>query len=529
MKNTNSVCDVVIIGGGHNGLVAANYLADAKLDVIVVEANPAVGGMTATSASLAAAPHHLFSHYSVDAFFWDSFPPSWELELDKYGLQRTSIDPGHVYLHPEGGSIGFGSNVQHTVDDIRRFSEKDARAYVKFANTLDRFSSILLRLSRSNPTRIDWKALLEVGKHAYAGRSQLAEMASFLFSSITDIVGDRFEHQVVRDALHAVSGSTTANNHSATGMGFLWMSTTHRYPCQRPIGGVQAIPDALARRLAAKGGKVLTGNPVTEIQLKSGRATGVVMKDGTAISARKAVLGCCDPKTTLQKLLPAGTLSPLMEARVDNIPVNNMGYGQMKVDIAFSGRLKMSRHEKWRGDGLDLRKPSHVIGTEKGMERLFTYCAAGLVPCEGDYSLWPVIPTAMDQSQAPDGQDTIYLYSAFVPYQPQEGWDAVKDKIAQGIVNTAAIYYEGIEELEIARQVLNNDDIAAQVHATGGNITHVDMVFGRMGPQRPARGLGGYKTPVDGLFIGGAGSHPGGGITGMPGYMSAKEIIRSVK
>ena len=522
-------CDIVVIGGGHNGLVAANYLADAKLDVIVVEANATVGGLTATSATLAAAPNHKFNHFSVDAFFWDSFPPSYELELDKYGLRRTVIDPGHVYLHPDGGSIGFWSDATRTADEIRRFSAKDAATYIEFANVLDRFATILLRMARSNPTRLDWAALRDIAKPIFMGRSQLKEMSSFLFSSVTEIIGERFEHQVVRDALHAASGSTTANHLSATGVAFLWMATMHRYPCQRPIGGVQAIPDALANRLATKGGKVLVNSPAAEITLSNGRADGVVLKDGRRILARKAVLGSCDPITTLGKLLPAGTLSPVMQKRVDNIPVSNLNYGQMKVDIAFSGRLKMTRHEKWRGDGLDLRKPSHMIGTEKGMERLFSDCAGGLVPRPGDYSLWPVIPTAMDPSQAPEGQDTIYLYSAFVPYQPLDGWDAVKAKIAQGIVDTAAIYYEGIEQLEIARQVLNNDDIAELAHPTGGNITHVDMVFGRMGPMRPARGLGGYSTPVAGLYIGSAGSHPGGGITGMPGYMSAREILRDLR
>ena len=520
----------MVIGGGHNGLVAANYLIDAGFSVTLIEANPTVGGMTSTSATLAAAPNHLFNHFSVDPFFWDSFPPSWELELEKYGLQRAEpIDPGHVYLHPDGGSIGFWEDAQKTADEIRRFSTKDAQAYLDFQNVLHRFANILLRGARTNPVRPDMRSIIDIAKEAFAGRSKLTEMSGFLFSSVSEIINQRFEHQVVRDAMHASAASTTGNNHSATGFGFLWLATMHRYPRRRPIGGVQAIPDALARRLVSKGGKLVTNSPVVEIRVECGRAVGVVLKDGATVAARKAVLGCCDPVTTLQKLLPSGTLTPDMDKRVECIPVKNLNLGQMKVDMAFSGRLQLSRHERWRGDGLDLRKPSHIIGTEKGLERVCAYSEAGLVPCEGDYSLWPVIPTALDQSQAPEGMDTIYLYSAFIPYQPQEGWATAKDKIAQGIVNTAAIFYDGISELEIARQVLNNEDIAALAHTSGGAMCHVDMVLQRMGPMRPARGLGGYKTPVKALFIGSSGSHPGAGITGMPGYMSAKEIIRSVR
>jgi phytoene dehydrogenase-like protein len=108
-----------------------------------------------------------------------------------------------------------------------------------------------------------------------------------------------------------------------------------------------------------------------------------------------------------------------------------------------------------------------------------------------------------------------------------EGWDAVKDRAAKLIVDQAGAYYDGIEGLEIGRQVLTNADIGERVHATGGNVTHVDMALGRAGPGRPARGFGGFRTPVDGLFLSGAGTHPGGGITGAPGYNAAREVLRT--
>ena len=187
----------------------------------------------------------------------------------------------------------------------------------------------------------------------------------------------------------------------------------------------------------------------------------------------------------------------------------------------------MSRHNQWRRDGLDLRYSSHMVGTEEGIEKAFARSAAGLLPYSKDYSLWPVIPTASDPSQAPKGQDTLYLYSAVGPYQPDEGWDKMRAQAGQDIVDLASTYYDGIASLEIARQVLTNEDFALRANAFGGNMTHVDMVPSRMGPLRPARGLAGFKTPVPGLYIGGAGCHPGGGITGMPGYLSAREILRN--
>jgi phytoene dehydrogenase-like protein len=156
------------------------------------------------------------------------------------------------------------------------------------------------------------------------------------------------------------------------------------------------------------------------------------------------------------------------------------------------------------------------------MRRTFARSGAGLVPEAGEFSLWPVIPTALDPSQAPDGQDTLYLYVAVAPYEPVD-----KSALAEAAVETAERYYDGIRELEIGRQVLTNADIGARTSATGGNVTHVDMAIGRAGAGRPAPGFGGYRTPVGGLFLSGAGTHPGGGITGAPGYNAAKEILRA--
>jgi phytoene dehydrogenase-like protein len=512
--------DVIVIGGGHNGLVAANYLADTGRSVVVVEANERVGGMTAVHTPIADAPQHLINSYSVDAFFWDSFPPSRELELHRHGLRRTRIDPGHLYLAPDGASIGFWADVRKTAEEIRHFSPEDARAYVEFAALLDGFADLVFAAATADPTRPDWRTLLRLGRAAGRSRKQLGEMIAMATSSITEVVAERFEHQTVRDAIHATCGSTVPNDQGGSGVAFLWLATMHRHACERPVGGVQAIPDALARRLVSKGGRIETGAAVAEILLEGTTAVGVRLADARELRA-PTVLAACDPKTTLQRLLPGGTLSRAEQRRVDAIPVTNMGIGQGKVDLALRGKITMRRHQAWRRDDLDVRLPSHTLGTEDGMQRTFRRAAAGLDPLVGEHSLWPVIPTALDPSQAPDGQDTLYLYIAVCPHQPAD-----KDALGDAVVETAAAYYDGIEELEIGRQVLTNLDIGAAVGATGGNVTHVDMAIGRAAASRPARGLGGYRTPVDGLYLSGAGTHPGGGITGAPGYNAARAITR---
>lgn len=525
--------DVVVIGAGHNGLVAANYLADAGRSVLVVEAADMIGGFTASRRSIAEAPDHLTHPYSFDPFFWDSFPPAKELQLERHGLKRVRVDPGLVYLDPEDASIGFWEDPRATAAEIERFSSSDARAYLDFAALLRAFSDVALAYFVANPARLDARPLARTARQAWRHRKLLGEMVALATGSAAEAIAERFEHPVVRNALHAAAGSTIPNSADGSGAGFLWLANQHRHSHQHPIGGVQALPDALARRLEGSGGSVRVEAAVEEILVRGGRAVGVRLSDGTEIEAREAVVASCDPKTALGRLLPSGTLSPELESRVAGIAVRNGGYGQMKVDLAFSGRLSLGRYEKWRGDGIDLRRPMHVLATEGGIERAFARSAAGLLPYDDDWSMWNVIPTGVDPSQAPAEQDNFYCYLAVAPYEPEEAWDApdtsgrtLRQRAGDSVVRKLAGFYDGVEQLELGRRVLNNQDFERLVGASGGSITHVDMVLSRGGPRRPARGLSGYATPVPGLFLGGSGSHPSGGITGAPGYMAAREVLR---
>lgn len=519
--------DVVVIGAGHNGLVAANYLADAGLSVLVVEASDRIGGMTASGKTIPGAPDHLAHHYSFDPFFWDSFPPARELSLDQHGLRRVRVDPGLVYLDPDDdASIAFWEDPAKTAAEIGRFSGADGRAYMDFAGLLRAFSDIALAFAVANPARFDARPVARTVRHAWRHRRRLRDIVTLAMGSASGAIAERFSHPVVRNALHAVAGSTIPNSSDGSGAGFLWLANQHRHSHQHPIGGIQSLPDALERRLRSRGGSVLVNAPVVEILVGGGRAAGVRLADGRELVAREGVVASCDPRTALERLLPSGSLSPELEARAGNIAVANNNYGQMKVDLAFSGRLSLERFERRRGDGLDLRRPMHVLATEAGIERAFARSAAGLVPHEDDFSMWNVIPTGVDPSQAPEGQDNFYCYLAVAPYRPEGGWERVKQDAGQAVVNKLAKFYDGVAELELGRQVLTNEDIGRLTGATGGNITHVDMVLSRSGPLRPARGLAGYSTPIGGLFLGSAGSHPGGGITGAPGYMAARELLR---
>lgn len=528
-SNPSSVeADVVIIGAGHNGLVAANYIADAGKKVMVVEASDHVGGLTHSAKSIPEAPDHLIHQFSFDPFFWDSFPPAKDLRLEEdHGWRRTRVDPGLVYLHPDGESVAFWEDPQKTADEISYFSPKDGRAYMEFAAVLKAMSDLLITFGTANPTRVDLRPLTKVGRLGFRHRKRLAEVAELASGTAEAAVEQRFEHPIVKDVVHAVAASTLPNVADGSGLGFLWLANQHRHSHRHPIGGIQSLPEALTRRLRKKGGDVRMNAPVAEISVVNGRATGVVFQDGSTLQAREAVIASCDPVQTFSKLVPADAVPDAIKGRVRAMPVSNQGYGQMKVDMAFRGRLQLSRHAKWRNDDVDLRRPMHVIGTAEGVQRAFARSAAGLQPYEDDYSLWTAIPTASDPSQAPEGQDNFYGYVAVAPIHPEGGWNAKKKREAgQAVVNKLAKFFDGIEELELGRQVATNEDFAARGNVTAGNLTHIDMNMSRGGPMRPARGLAGYTTPIDRLMLCGAGTHPGGGITGGPGYMTAREFLR---
>jgi len=522
--------DVVVIGAGHNGLVAANYLANAGLDVLVVDGDSQVGGMTSSGYLIPAAPEHVINHCAVDPIFWNAFPPAHELQLERYGLRSVEADPPYAYLDPEGASLAVWRDPRKTADEIRHFSASDAEAYLDFARLLDALYDIAHPLSLTNPTRPDARAVARVVRGSIRNRRKLGDLPSFGVASSEEVILERFEHPIVRSALLCVPAAVMPNSHFGSAIQFMSLAFLHRAPCRRPVGGTGAIPNALTARLLDHGGTVRTSAVVVGITVSGSRASGIELADGTRIGARRAVLAACQPVHALHDLLPSGTLPPEMDRRVSTIPTRQMGYGMLKVDVALSGRLDLSRHNKQRRDGLDLREPSHWIGTPDGLERSFARSAAGLVPYESDWASWNCIPTALDPSQGPAGQDSLYVWVCAAPAEPEGGWEGgLKEKAGQSILNKMSEFYGGLTELEIGRQVQSNEDVAEKRRCPGGHLTHVDFGLNRIGPLRPARGLGGYRTPVPGLYLGASGSHPGGGVTGVPGYNSAREILRTLR
>ncbi len=522
----NSNHDVVIIGGGHNGLTTACYLTRQGLDVVVVEAADEVGGMTASGTPIAKAPHHVINYCAADLLFWQTSPVERELELGKFGLKKIKVDPSYVYLHPDGASIAVWHDPRRTADEIRRFSKADAEAYLEYSRFLDALFDLAYPYMLANPGRPDPRTVVARARAALRHRKLLRPFGQFLLASGEETIEQRFTHPITQSLLYCLGAGANPINLNGTSVTHLFLAFLHRGGSARPVGGMQAIPNALANRLRSTGGTILTGTRVTEIVVSAGRATGVRTADGHTLTARKAVVSTADPRTTLGSLLPDGTLEPKLENRVRHIPASSSGAGAMKADLALAGRVSLSRHEKWRGDGVDLRMPAVLVGTSDQIRRGWTRAAAGLVPDTDDVALWPVVVNAADPSQSPDGQDSLYLFATNMPLHPMGGWAQWEDKAANTIVERASQFYDGIAELEIGRWVETPESAQRRTGATNGTAMHVDHLLFSQGPLRPALGLGGSELPVDGLILGGAGTHPGGGVSGIPGRRAARNVLR---
>jgi phytoene dehydrogenase-like protein len=265
---------------------------------------------------------------------------------------------------------------------------------------------------------------------------------------------------------------------------------------------------------------------VREVLVDKGRACGVRLETGETLSARH-VVAACDPYKALNSLLPSGALSEGHAARARAIPTTNDHCGHLKVDVALSGRLDLKRLEAARPDATDLRLPGLTFGTLEQLCEAIRDAQAGrlakVLPFTG------MIPTAADQSQAPDGQDTLYLWAGWVPPQPDGGWPALRQTAGERLLEAARTVIDGIDALTIGTQIETPEDLEERTGLTSGNPYQVDLSPLRLGPLRPALGFGGYRTPLRGFFITGGGTHPGPSVSGIPGRLAAEEVLRLAK
>jgi phytoene dehydrogenase-like protein len=518
--------DVIIVGAGHNGLTAGCYLARTGLDVLVLERSPKFGGMTSTNALVEEAPDHLFNEGAIHATgIWREARIADELNLASFGLRPLPVDPIHVQLGPEGDSFAVFGDVNKTVEDLRRLSPRDARAWAEMSEMLDSMMDLVLPYMRAQPTRPLTPEMLR-GIAKVVSKPRLFEaLIRVGVAPHAEYIDEHFKHPLPRGVLAAMAAFLRMTL-DATAWPMMYLGLIQRTKWSAMfVGGTQAVPDALHKCLLSHGGRVRCNAPVEEFIMRGGRVAGVRLVGGEELMARDAVMTTCNPKVTLTKLLPAGVLPAHLQTRADGIPTALAKATSLKLNIACGGRLELERHEAWRGDGIDLRHPlldwhtleQHVDGWEALTANEYPDpLPLGCV----------TVPTATDPTQAPAGMDTFWAWSGVVPIFPNEPWDDARERVVQKVVDDCDDYFTNLKELEIGRSALGGPEIEARFNAPHGNVYHVDPLLFRFGPLRPAMGFGSYKTPVPGLYLSGAGTHPTGGLCGLPGKLAAQALLR---
>ena len=516
--------DVVVVGSGHNGLVAAAYLAKAGLEVLVVEAAATAGGMTSTNTFAPEAPEYTLNEASIQASLFRTTTINDDLELStKYGLRQTVIDPAHFQLAADGSSLGLWRDPRRTASELEYFSKKDARALLELYEVIDAAVEIGLPMMQTNVVAPDIKAILKAAKGVAKNRQQLSALGRWMSSSQVEAVEESFEHDMIRAPL-LTSLPFMPFDADLSGWSLIYLGVLSKYGVAMFHGGTGSLPKALIGVLKDNRGDIITSSPVEQLIVEGNRCTGVRIAGGTEIRARRGVLTACSPKTTLTRLLPRGILEHKKQVAADHIPTRKRGIADAKVNVALSGRVNMSKHEKWRGDGIDLRLACNCYHTYQQAIDAARACVRGQVP-DAIPGLAQVT-NAFDPSMSPKGKDLWWFWTGLTPSFPEEGWDVARKKITDSIIKDADEYYRGVEDLQIAVRPLVLPDIEERFWAIDGSVYHVDPTIARFGPNKPVTGFAGYRTPVEGLFLTGSGTHPVAGISGMPGQNAARTMLK---
>ena len=528
--------DVLIIGGGHNGLVTAGYLARAGLKVMVLERRAVLGGACVTE--------EVWPGFRVStlSYLCSLLQPRIieDLELKRFGYHIYPKDPSFFTAFPDGRHIFFWQEMKKTVDEIARFSRRDAEAYPKYEEDLAHLAEWVESILLETPPNIigrklkDLTSLGRLGLRALKlGDEGLVRMVKVMTESVRDFLDERFESDEIKTTL-ATDGVIGTNGGPATpGTAYILLhhvmggAAGPRGLWGFIRGGMGAISAALAESAKAKGATIRTEAEVDHILVKDGRACGVALKSGEEIPA-KIVVSNADPKRTFLKLVEAQHLEPDFRHSIDSFRVEGCS---VKINLALDGLpdFKAFPNRSNKEINLPHKTTMHVCPSMDYIDRGWEDAKQGRP--SANPMLECTIPTAYDDSIAPPGKHIMCIFAQYAPYSLKDAaWDqAMKDRFADRCIDALADYAPNIREIILHRQVISPLDLEQEYGLTGGNIFHGEMDLDQLFFMRPVAGWAKYRTPIRNLYLCGSGTHPGGGVMGAPGYNAAREILRDLK
>jgi phytoene dehydrogenase-like protein len=523
--------DVVIVGAGHNGLVAAASLAKAGCRPLVLEARAVVGGRSVTEEI-----HPGFRCSSVLHAAGPLLPAIAQgLELDKHGL--AWLTPGlRVFAPmPDGRSLRIYDDAARTAAELRSLSERDAEAYPAFAAAFARIGATLAPLLATRPPAAeapgarDLLILANVARRLRGlGRKDAYRVLRWASTPVADLTSEWFEGETLRAivAARGIHASLAGPLSAGTSAGLLLQAAADGHttlPAAFPRGGMGALTAALASATRSLGGEIRTEAPVQQILVRGGVARGVVLASGEEIAAR-AVVSNADPRTTLLSLVDGSELGPAFTSKVRNYRCTG---AVAKVNLALA-RLPRFAALQETGDAAALSGRIHIGPHLEYLERAFDAAKYGEISPHPYLDV--TIPTLLDASLAPEGAHVMSIHAQFAPYALRRGdWAGRRSELLKIVVQTLAAYAPDLPDVIVGHQVLAPPDLEERYGLSGGHLLHGEPSLDQLFSFRPLIGWAQYRTPIARLYLCGSGTHPGATVTGASGANASREVLGELR
>ena len=524
--------DVVIVGGGHNGLACACYLADAGLKVRVLERRPIVGGAAVTE-EFAPGFRNSTAAYTVSLLNPKIIR---DLKLADHGLRIVERPFSNFLPLPDGGSFKLGPTLADTQNEVARFSSRDAGRLPDYYRTIETAADALRALVLETPPNLgggwrDWlRAFGLGGRLACLPRPAQRD----LWEIVTRSAGDLLDYWFESDPIKAVFGFDAQVGHFASpySPGSAYVLLHHAFGevngkrgiWGHALGGMGAISDAIAKEARARGVEITTGAEVAAVRVKAGRARGVALADGREIDARAVAAGV-NPKLLYLRLIEPQALDSEFRSRIERWKCAS---GSFRMNVALA---ELPDFACLPGKNAQAHHSSGIIlaPSLSYMERAYFDARTGGFSREPIVEM--LIPSTVDPGLAPPGKHVASLFCQhFNPVLPDgRNWDDARESAADAIVETVNRYAPNFKSSILARSILSPLDLEREFGLIGGDIFHGALTLDQLFSARPVLGYADYRSPVRGLYLCGAGAHPGGGVTGAPGHNAAREILRDFR